>query len=297
MMPLHAKAWSSAFVSSDGDDIFQGFSGFEYKSELLNELYGEFCGPEEAIDDTSRCEPLDLDKQQLRLLTFNTASYANGNTDCVLHEFYAATAPEYAALSNTWGYSFLEPSIDDELSANTWLDVPCDTEKEGYMSAWSLGGVCTSLVAPVSFCVGAAAALDVGDYLNPIITSPWSTYHECPTFSPDNRVSCTRHMIVSTLAFSAATTTLRLHRRDDRYQDHFLLAGMTLGICGGLWRHKNLEGTIFKVLPWAVLGALLCSMIFHVAMAKVGRSGKKGAIHLEERDCEKCVMDEEKMAT
>ena len=80
--------------------------------------------------------------------------------------------------------------------------------------------------------------------------------------------SCAAHTIASTIAFTAAATAIHHRHHDDPYQDHCLFAGITLGVGIGLCLGHGLEGTIFKVLPWAILSALLCNIMMHRLLRK-----------------------------
>ena len=108
------------------------------------------------------------------------------------------------------------------------------------------------------FGIGFASALDVGDYPGAWSSASWN-FLACS----GGDVPYTVHTIVSTIVFTAATTALHHLNRDDPYQDCFLFAGMTSGIGVGICLGSNIENTMLKVLPWAILMALLCSTILH----------------------------------
>jgi hypothetical protein len=145
--------------------------------------------------------------------------------------------------------------------------------------------------------IGTVAALDVGEYVCATIAPRHVFQYTSSQASRHSRAavptSCARHTAVSAIAFTVAATTIHHHFRDDQYQDSFLFAGMTLGIGIGLCLGKGLEGTIFKVLPCAILVALLCSMVLHRVLGRTKSCAMDGQIHCDNcKDVEKCGMDE-----
>lgn len=140
------------------------------------------------------------------------------------------------------------------------------------------------------------AALDVGKY-----RWAWSRvlraqyYHEGYTSSgiSDPFRGSASHTTVSTMVFTASTVAISYLRHDDEYQDDCLFAGMMLGIGIGLYMDKSLEGIILQVFPWAILSALLCSMLLHMILRKLGGGSPKHKIMMGGQDEEKCLMSEE----
>jgi len=133
------------------------------------------------------------------------------------------------------------------------------------------------------FVLGSVAALDVGDYPGGWSSAPWS-----PLACSGGGASCAGHTIISTIAFTAAATAIYHIKRGVPYQEYFMFAGMTLGVGIGLCTGKGLEDTIFKVLPWAILVALLCSCMLHGAVRFTQHHMSACALTASCQDCEKC---------
>lgn len=78
---------------------------------------------------------------------------------------------------------------------------------------------------------------------------------------------CTMDTVLSSLAFTASTTLLYHFNKSDQYQDHFLFGGITLGLVAGLAIGRNLAEIMLKIFPWTILASLVCSILFHRAVA------------------------------
>jgi hypothetical protein len=70
-------------------------------------------------------------------------------------------------------------------------------------------------------------------------------------------------MAISTIAFFTASTVIYRINVGDRYQDHFLLMGILLGIGFGFLSGGDLHTVVLEVMPWTIMGSLLCSIINH----------------------------------
>lgn len=148
----------------------------------------------------------------------------------------------------------------------------CDTfysnSPESGESARSWSSLAHTMVPALSFAVGSIVALDVGDYSGAWSSALWSSSVCREPLAESNPSAgreefCAGHTIISAIVFTAAATAIHHLQRNDIYQDHFLFAGITCGIGIGLSLGKGLEGTIFKVLPWGILVALLFSIMMH----------------------------------
>lgn len=130
-------------------------------------------------------------------------------------------------------------------------------------SAWT-----GSLVQVGLFSLASAAALDAGDNYGSWSSMPWSPLncHE-PRASDHTSVSdgafCGGHTVASTFIYATAATAIHQWNCHDCCQDACLFAGITLGIGIGLFLETNLEAMIFGILPWVILGSLLCSIMGH----------------------------------
>lgn len=107
-----------------------------------------------------------------------------------------------------------------------------------------------------SFLVDTIAALDLGRHR-------WPSWLITTTIHSETSAACFNHMAASTVAFFTASTIIYQISVGDQCQDHFLLAGITSGIAVGFLLSGGLHTVIFNVMPWTVMSALLCSIIYH----------------------------------
>jgi len=107
-----------------------------------------------------------------------------------------------------------------------------------------------------SFLVDTIAALDLGRH-------KWPSWLITSTIHSETSAMCFNHMAASTVAFFTASTVIYRISVGDQCQDHFLLAGITSGVAVGFLLGGGLHTVIFNVMPWTVMSALLCSIIYH----------------------------------
>jgi MFS family permease len=115
-----------------------------------------------------------------------------------------------------------------------------------------------------SFYIDAMAALTIGDY-------PWSWNStlrrviRCRGDLGDDALSAGL-LIVSSIAFTIASTIIYRINIDHRYQDRFLFGGITSGVGIGFILGGGLQTAILKVMPWTIMLALMCSIILHALL-------------------------------
>jgi hypothetical protein len=134
------------------------------------------------------------------------------------------------------------------------------------------------------FSTATMAALDIGDH-----PGAWSHLLDGPTkcagpLTSRHRynefdASCATHTITSAVVFTAAVTAIHHLNRDNPHQDRFLFAGLVLGCGIGMSLSEGLEHTILKVLPWAIMMGLLCSIALR------GVCGHKHGAECENENC------------
>lgn len=70
------------------------------------------------------------------------------------------------------------------------------------------------------------------------------------------------HVVMSIVYTIATTTVYHLNRRHCQ-QSLFVLCGIAIGGFFGMIRHKDLQDTMMKVMPWTILASLLSSQVMH----------------------------------
>jgi hypothetical protein len=115
-----------------------------------------------------------------------------------------------------------------------------------------------------SFYIDAVAALDIGNY-------PWSwssalrRVTSCRGNLGDDALSA-GYLIVSSIAFTIASTVIYRINIDHQYQNRFLFAGITSGVGMGFVLGGGLQMAILRVMPWTIILALMCSIILHALL-------------------------------
>jgi hypothetical protein len=84
----------------------------------------------------------------------------------------------------------------------------------------------------------------------------------------EGRASCVG--VAACAGYTLATAAFYQLHRNDRYQDHSILLGMTCGIVFGLGTDKTLQTTILSILPWLVTLSLVLSSAAHRVMQRDG---------------------------
>lgn len=87
----------------------------------------------------------------------------------------------------------------------------------------------------------------------------------------EGRASCVG--VAACAGYTAATAAFYQLHRNDRYQDHSILLGMTCGIVFGLGTGKTLQTTILSILPWLVTLSLVLSSAAHRVMQHHSKDG------------------------
>jgi hypothetical protein len=88
----------------------------------------------------------------------------------------------------------------------------------------------------------------------------------------EGRPSCVG--VAACAGYTAATAAFYQLHRNDRYQDHSILLGMTCGIVFGLGTGKTLQTTILSILPWLVTLSLVLSSAAHRVMQHHSKDGE-----------------------
>ena len=119
----------------------------------------------------------------------------------------------------------------------------------------------------------------------------------------EGRASCVG--VAACAGYTAATAAFYQLHRNDRYQDHSILLGMTCGIVFGLGTDKTLQTTILSILPWLVTLSLVLSSAAHRVMqhhsgdnwycCKCGDGSKRcctsvGCFICDHRRCDDCSI-------
>ena len=82
----------------------------------------------------------------------------------------------------------------------------------------------------------------------------------------EGRASCVG--VAACAGYTVATAAFYQLHRNDRYQDHSILLGMTCGIVFGLGTGKTLQTTILSILPWLVTLSVVLSSAAHRVMQR-----------------------------
>jgi hypothetical protein len=115
-----------------------------------------------------------------------------------------------------------------------------------------------------SFYIDAMAALAIGNY-----PCSWNSalrrVIRCRGDLGDGAFSAGL-LIVSSIAFTIASTVIYHINIDHQYQDRFLFAGITSGVGIGFILGEGLQTAILKIMPWTIMLALMCSIILHALL-------------------------------
>jgi hypothetical protein len=187
-------------------------------------------------------------------LISQTAHFADLDQSIPSASTLSGNYPSDASASDMYGYA---------LAFNFY-----DEDQDNAVPTWWVTSYMRPLAHAGLWSLASAAALNVGDLIEPGSTWPLQpTLQPCST-TADSVLGCSTHKVMAAVAFTAATTAIHHLNRHHRYQDCCLFTGITAGIVAGLaksWSSErcNVYEAGAKLLTWSILAGLLCSMIIH----------------------------------
>jgi hypothetical protein len=154
-----------------------------------------------------------------------------------------------------------QPTSQDpfpDMRISVWI---CSKTGDGRMASITRHHPCLlHAIILLSFVVDVIVTLDLGLHRWPVWTTTAAGAEKPLEMSSATSAS---HTAISTLAFFIASTVIYRINQHDRWQDHFILAGITSGVASSFLCGGGLHSAILQFMPWTVILSLLCSIVCH----------------------------------